>query len=360
MIAQWHRRLAAIRDAGRWRQTKVLTPTGPTTARLDGRDVLVACSNDYLGLAWAHRDLGAGGGSGSSRLISGSRPIHETLERALGDAFGGQAVLFPSGWHANLSVLGAVLEEGDRVASDALNHASLIDGLRLARAKKTIVPHGDGAAWPADVAAIVTEGLFSMDGDLAPLDALPAGPLRIVDEAHAVGCLGPGGRGVSALLGARADIVIGTFGKALGASGAFAVGPPPFADLVRNVARAYIFTTAPSEGTAAAALAGFQRAGRDDELRARLATVSGALRDGLRGAGWNVLGSAHILSVVLGDDAVPTAAKLLDRGVYAAAIRWPTVPRGSERIRLCASAAMTDADVQQILDAFGAATLDSR
>ncbi len=351
--ARWTQRLSDVRSAGRWRAPRPLTPTGPVTGTLDGREVIVACSNDYLGLAWEVGGPAAGGGSGSSRLISGSRPIHHQLEDAVGAWFDGEAVLFPSGWQANVGVLSTLPESADVVASDALNHASIIDGLRLSKAQRHVIPHCRPDAVPSTATLIVLEGLYSMDGDVPPFAAYPPAPLLIVDEAHAVGCLGPRGRGAAAAAGVRPDVVIGTFGKAFGAAGAFAVGSPPLRDLLQNLARSYIFTTAAPEPVVAMALTGFRRATEDPTLQQRLATVAHRLRTGLRQLGWTVVGDHHVLGVVLGNNALACAARLLERGVWAAPIRWPTVPQGSERIRLGASAAMTNEQVDRVLDAFG-------
>ena len=254
--APWRARLRALADQGRARRLRTLEPTGPTTGRLDGHDVIVACSNDYLGLAWREevREAARGGGSGSSRLIAGDRPVHRQLEAAVEDWLGRPATLFTSGYHANLGVLGAMLVRGDVVASDALNHASIIDALRLARAERRIVAHARPDAIPADATAFVVEGLFSMDGDVPPLADYPREPWSVVDEAHAVGCLGPDGQGAAAACGVMPDVRIGTFGKALGAHGAFVEGPPELRELLVNAARSFIFTTAPPEPVAAMAL----------------------------------------------------------------------------------------------------------
>jgi 8-amino-7-oxononanoate synthase len=351
--APWARRLQQVREADRWRAPRTLVPTGATTARLDGHEVIVACSNDYLGLAH-HPELTAaarGGGSTGSRLISGSRPVHEQLEQAVADWFGRPALLFNSGWHANLAVLSSVCEPGDLVASDAANHASIIDGLRLSKAERTIVAHGRPDEVPPGARLVVVEGLFSMDGDRPPLPDYPTEPWLCVDEAHSVGALGPDGRGVAALQGVQPDIVVGTFGKAFGAAGAFVVGPPALRDLLINVGRSFIFTTSLPEPVAAMALAGLRLA--TDERREQLAARTRSLRRGLAQLGWSAPGDDHIVPVVVGDRALSLAASLLERGVFAPAIRWPTVPKGQERIRLTVSAAHTEEQIHRILDALG-------
>ena len=353
--AAWRSRLDQIEADGRTRRLRTLTPTGPTTALLDGREVIVACSNDYLGLAWRPevRDAARGGGAGGSRLISGDRPVHHQLERALEEWLGRPATLFTSGWHANLGVLGAILQRGDRVASDALNHASIIDALRLSRAERVVVPHADPTAVPDDVHAIVVEGLYSMDGVVPRLAAYPSEPLLIVDEAHAVGALGPGGRGVAAAQGGQPDVLVGTFGKAFGAAGAFVVGPPELRELLVNTARSFIFTTAPPEPVAAMALVGLTIARTQPGLRADLAANAARLRSGLRDLGWEPLGAHHIVPIVVGEGALDMDARLLASGVFAAAIRAPTVPPGTERLRVTVSAAHTADQLDRILDAVG-------
>lgn len=352
----WERRLDEIRAAGRYRSLRTATPTGPVTAELDGRSVIVACSNDYLGLSWDPRVRGAaaGGGSGGSRLISGSRPIHRELERAVAAWLGTEAALtFPSGWHANVALFSTIAGEGDLVASDAANHASIIDGLRLGRARRVVVGHADPDGIPADTTAIAVEGLFSMDGDIPPLERYPTGPWLVVDEAHAVGCLGPEGRGAAAMLGVAPDAVVGTFGKAFGAAGAFVAGPGPLIELLVNAGRSFVFTTAPPEPVVAMALAGLRAA--DDERRERLRANTERLRCALTQLGWDPLGDAHIVPVVTGAATMALAARLLERGVWAPGIRWPTVPRGLERIRLTVSSEHQPEHLDRIADAMGPA-----
>jgi len=198
---------------------------------------------------------------------------------------------------------------------------------------------------------VVVEGLYSMDGDTVPLRDYPTAPWLAVDEAHAVGCLGPDGRGAAAEAGVTPDILIGTFGKAYGAAGAFVVGPAPLRDLLVNTGRSFIFTTAPPEPVVAMALAGMTAA--TDELRERLRSNTRYLRIGLRQLGYDPLGHAHIVPIVIGPGAMAVSDRLLARGVYAPGIRWPTVPRGQERIRLTVSAAHEEEHLDRILQALG-------
>lgn len=352
--ARWEARLAEIRAHDRFRRVRTLTPTSATRARLDGREVLVACSNDYLGLA-ADPEVQAaarGGGSTGSRLISGARPVHRQLEDALGEWLGLRALLFNSGWNANVGLLATVAEAGMTFGSDALVHASIIDGLRLGRAARRILPHADPAAVPAGLDGLVLETLYSMDGDVPDLRRYPRAPWLFVDEAHAIGALGPGGRGVAAAQGVTPDGLVGTFGKAFGAFGAFVAGPDALVTLLENSARSFVFTTALPEPAAAMALAGLRRA--DDALRATLAANTARLRRSLRDLGWEPLGDAHVVPLVVGPSALALAERLLERGVFAPAIRWPTVEAGRERLRFTVSAAHTADDLDRVAEALGA------
>lgn len=349
--------------AGLRRTLKTLQPTSPTTATLNGAPILVACSNDYLGLArtttTSHTVIGHG--CGSSRLISGTRPIHRTLEDALEAWMGAPCLLFSSGFQANLAVYATLCDADQVIASDALNHASIIDGLRLSKATKTIVPHLRPEAIDASVDAIAIEGLFSMDGDTPDFTRYPSGPILAVDEAHALGCIGPEGRGVAAAQGVTPDIIVGTFGKALGASGAFVCAPQPFIDLLINQGRAFIYSTAPSETVLHQTLENLQRLQRNgDALREQLQARTQQFRDGLRTLNLDALGVAHIVPVILRDRTMSVAASLLEQGILATGIRYPTVAQGEERIRFTVSAAHTSDQINQILDALDRALQQTR
>jgi 8-amino-7-oxononanoate synthase len=315
--------------------------------------LIIACSNDYLGLAWelAANPPPVGGGAGGSRLISGDRPAHHALESALEARFGQPALVFSSGYQANLAVFSTVCTEGDRIASDQFNHASIIDGLRLAKASRSVFPHGDIKAIPDDSRLIAVEGLYSMDGDWLELGDLPSGPWLAVDEAHAVGCLGPEGRGVAAAQGVHPDILIGTFGKAYGAAGAFVVGPPELKQLLINSGRSFIFTTGMPEVVARLALEGLRQA--TSERRERLAQRVATFREALVQLGWHPLGHAHIVPLVIGPRVMEVAARLLEAGVYAPGIRWPTVAKGQERIRFTVSSEHTTEVLDRIVEAIG-------
>ena len=350
-------RLAAVDAAGRRRVLRPLEPVDAVHARdASGRVVCVFSSNDTLGLAqhpavraaWA-----AGAGVGSARLIAGDRPAHHALEDALGDRFGRRVTLFSSGWHANLAVLSTLLQPGDTAASDALNHASLIDGLRLAGARKVILPHGS-AAIPSGARVAVTEGLFSMDGDIPDLAAWAAGAAAVgawtvVDEAHAVGVLGPEGRGAAAARGVVPDVLIGTLGKALGSQGAFVVGPEALHDLLISVGRTFLFTTGLPEGAVAAARVALGLA--TDARRAQVAENAARLRAGLRARGQAAAGDGPIVPLVLGPRAMIVADALWDAGFAVPGIRPPTVAPGTERLRFSVSAAHTPAQIDALLAA---------
>jgi 7-keto-8-aminopelargonate synthetase-like enzyme len=277
-------------------------------------------------------------------------------------------LIFSSGYAGNLAILGALLDPEDLAVSDALNHASLVDGLRLSGATKRIVPHCDVAAVREALrgrdrfrrAAIVTEGLFSMDGDVAPLAELveiadEAGALLVVDDAHGTGVLGATGRGALELCGVAAGtpelVRVGTFGKAFGAAGAFVAGAREVVDLVVHRGRGFVFSTAPSPTVVAAAAAGLAVASAEPERRrtclARAARLRGALRE--RGVAVPA-GDGPILPLVLGDPARAVAAseRLLDaHGILVSAIRPPTVPEGTSRLRVTTNAAVSDADIDR-------------
>jgi 8-amino-7-oxononanoate synthase len=351
----------AIRAAGRWRQPRDLDAAGPEGKLApDGRPVVSFASNDYLGLtqhpqvvAAAHAALDRwGAGSGSARLIVGSRPVHADLEAALAEwKRAERAVLFPTGFATNLGVLTTFGGPGVLVCSDELNHASIIDGCRLSRARVEVYRHRDLdhvdhllTTVPAERAVVVTDTVFSMDGDLADVDALAEvcarhGALLVLDEAHAV--LGP-----HPDLTALDAVRIGTLSKSIGALGGFVAGPARFTELIVNRARSYIFTTALSPADTAAALAavGVIRATEGADLVARLRANVERLRPGH---------PSPIIPVVFGDEArtLDAAAALLDQGMLVPAIRPPTVAPGTSRLRVALSAAHTPSQVDALATA---------
>ncbi len=347
-------RVEAVEAAGLRRTLRTLKMQDATTGWLDGRIVNVFCSNDYLGLSM-HPDViraNRGSGAGSSRLISGNRPVHRHLEEQLSEMYGRPATLFSSGYHANLALMTTVLQAGDRVCSDALNHASIIDGLRLSKATRAIVPHADPSQLDARARMVVVEGLYSMDGDTLPLQRYVGEHWLAVDEAHAVGVLGPDGRGVSAAQGVEPDFLVGTLGKAFGAYGAFVVGPPSLRALLISQGRSFIFTTGLPEPVVHAALAALPHA--NNERRERLASRVAHFRQGLAELGLQALGEDHIVPIVFGSKTMAVAESLLRHGFWAAGIRAPTVPPGAERVRFTLSSEHTLEQIDQLLDSLQA------
>ena len=360
-------RLEEIKSRGLYRRMRVVSgPQGPRVL-LDGRPVLLLCSNNYLGLAdhprvrqaAAEAAMRYGAGAGASRLISGTMTIHRRLEDQLAEFEGSEScLLFGSGYLANTGVIAALAREGDVVFSDALNHASIVDGCRLARAETYVYEHGDveELAWGLRGAEgrgslIVTDGVFSMDGDLAPLEEIVELAQRfdarvMVDEAHGTGCIGPGGRGAVAAAGleGEVDVVVGTLGKALGSYGAYVCCDKPLAQYLVNTARSFIFSTALPPPVAAAALAALELLCEEPRRVERVQRNSRVLRQTLALEGLPVEGhETQIVPIVVGDAdaALQASERALGRGVFAQAIRPPTVPAGTSRLRLSVMASHT-------------------
>ena len=382
-------RLAEIRALGRFRRPPTIQDCSGVRGRVNGRDVHLFCSNDYLGLrsdprlvAAGHAAARAGGsGSGSSRLIAGSLPIHRELEEALADWMGTPAALVcSSGYQANLALLQGLSRLGDQIFSDSLNHASIIDGCRLSRASVSVVPHGESTSLRRLLSQecegqqfVVAEGLYSMDGDRAALalwasESAAAGAHLLVDEAHAVGVFGPQGRGVSSEAGVENACLarVGTFGKALGSHGAFVACGSGTRDLLVNTGRTYIFTTGLPPSSAGSALAALEIVRSDEgaELSGTLAARSRQLRSGLKNLDLAVLGDedSPIVPVVVGEEheAMSLYRSLLDEGVYAMAIRPPTVAPGTCRLRFTLSATHTIEMVDGVLAAMSRSLSQSR
>ncbi|HWJ42833.1 MAG TPA: 8-amino-7-oxononanoate synthase [Solirubrobacterales bacterium] len=357
-------RLEELRDRGLYRRLRLIEgPQGPTVT-LDGRQVLLLCSNNYLGLAdraevreaAAEAAMRWGAGSGASRLISGNMEPHRRLEARLA-AFKGYeaALLFGSGYLANTGVIAALAGRGEVVFSDELNHASIVDGCRLSRAETFVYRHRDPEhlAWglrtaQGRAALIVTDGVFSMDGDVAPLPELLElarrhGARLMVDEAHATGAVGPGGRGsvAAAGLGGEVDVVVGTLGKALGSYGAYVCAGAETVDLLVNTARPFVFSTAPPPPAVGSALAALAILETEPELVDRLQSNAALLRRSLSAAGLEVGASTtQVVPVRVGEAeaAMELCELALEKGVFAQGIRPPTVPEGSCRLRLTAMA----------------------
>ena len=358
-MSRWHEwieaQLGAVRDSQRWRQTIAFDGDG-AVGRIRDREVLNFASNDYLGLA-THLAVKAaavaavqqwGGGSSASRLVTGTRTLHHELESAIASWKGVErALVFPTGYAANLGVLQVLGHEHATIFSDELNHASLIDGCRLAKARKVVFRHNDIEHLSSLLQAsdgmkiVVTEAVFSMDGDCAPLDSLlqiciDHDALLIVDEAHAL---------LSSLPSSdyAGYVRIGTLSKTLGALGGWVAGSRSLVDLLINRARTFIFTTALTPADAAAGLAalGIYRSPEGDALRARLRGYVNQIREGH---------GSPIIPVILGSEsaALAASAALLEQGLYVPAIRPPTVPPGTSRLRVVLSAAHTPEMIAQL------------
>jgi glycine C-acetyltransferase/8-amino-7-oxononanoate synthase len=363
------------------RLNTVESSTGPIV-RYGGRPVILLSSNDYLGLAAhpsviraaVHATEQYGSGAGASRLICGTLPPHSELESALASFKGTEAaLLFGSGYLANLGVIPALIGRNDLILADRLCHASLIDGCRLSGADFRVFRHRDADHLESLLkrrrshrrTLIVTDGLFSMDGDLAPLAELAALAKRYdaalyVDDAHGTGVMGAAGRGTLEALAVEDDIPfhMGTLGKALGSSGAYVVGSGEIIDYLLNTARSFMFTTAPPPATAAAAHAAVTIIRQEPERRTRLWENQARMLHGLRRLGFRLTETVSpILPVLIGDAATALAfsEQLLARGVYAPAVRPPTVPQGTSRIRVTVTSEHTTSHIEEALQAFESA-----
>jgi 8-amino-7-oxononanoate synthase len=327
------------------------------------------CSNDYLGLA-TRPPPRRPSGAGASRLVAGESVEHAELEAASAELVGlPTALAFSSGYAANVGLIGALAGPSDLIVSDALNHASLIDGCRLYRARVLVEPQHDAGAVEralshprAGHAFVLTESYFSMDADAPDLGALRAicdahGAALIVDEAHALGVLGPEGRGLCAEFGVRGDAIVGTYGKAFGAAGAFVAGCPALTTWLWNRARSFVFSTGLSPAIAAAAGAAMQSARDEPERRESVLALSTYFRRGLGEVGVRPVGFGHIVPWVVGDTrrALRLAAALRAAGIAIRAIRPPSVPEGAARLRFTVTAALRVADLDRAVAAVATA-----
>jgi glycine C-acetyltransferase len=350
-------------------------------ARFDGRDVINLASNNYLGLA-AHPKLKeaaakaameVGAGSGAVRTIAGTMTLHRELERRFAAFKGADAALmFQSGFTSNAGTVAAILSPEDVIVSDQLNHASIIDGARLSRAEIKVFPHKDVEAADRILGEtakdgrrqlLITDGVFSMDGDIAPLAGLVDvadrhGAIMMVDDAHASGVLGPGGKGTVAHFGidpARVDIQVGTLSKAIGVLGGFIAGPPHLIDWLVNRGRPYLFSTSAPPPVAAACIAALDVIEAEPERIDRLWENTGFLKQGLQALGFDTgMSETPITPVIAGEaqTAQDLSRLLFEDGVFTPAIVFPTVPKGQSRVRTIVTAEHTQDDLQQALDAF--------
>ncbi len=368
-------RLAELERLGLRRRLRTVSgPQGPRVL-LDDEPVLLLCSNNYLGLAdhpqvreaAAEAAMQLGVGAGASRLVSGTMSIHRELEQRLAAFEGSDAcLLFGSGYLANLGAIGALAGPGDTIFSDELNHASIVDGCRASRAEVIVYRHLDTDHLERCLRehgdrgrrVIVSDSVFSMDGDVAPLARIVElahsyNARTIVDEAHATGALGEGGRGAVAQAGlqGQVNVLIGTLGKALGSYGAYACASQEMVQLLVNTARPLIFSTAPSPPSVAGALAALELLEAEPERVASLHKAARTLRGALAEEGFAVeQNDVHIVPLVVGDSetAMRVCQGALERGVFAQAIRPPTVPEGTSRLRLAVMASHT---ATELLDA---------
>jgi glycine C-acetyltransferase len=371
--------LEAIRERGTYRRMRVLDGAQAPRMRVDGREVLLFAGSNYLDLAHhpevtaaaarAARELGCA--AGGSRLISGNHAVHEALEQQLAKFLGTEAALaFNTGYMANVGVIPALAGPGDVVVSDALSHASIIDGCRLSKAELRIFPHGDldaleqtlrEFASPRRRVLVAVEGVYSMDGDAAPLAVMTQlarrwGALLLLDDAHGTGTLGPTGRGTAELQGVaeHVDVWMGTLGKALGSFGAFVAGSFKLRDLLVNVARSFIFSCALSPPQIEAARAALNLVRAEPRRRERLQANAARLRERLARHGLSSAPSTtHIVPVVIGESS-PTMAvceRLLERGFYTQGIRHPSVPQGTARLRVTPMTTHRGEEIDALADA---------
>jgi len=378
--------IAEIRASGLYKSERVLTSAQGAhvlSSAAPGRSLINLCSNNYLGLATHPDVLAAAAGSltargyglASVRFICGTQDVHKELEAAAAAFHGAEdAILFPSCFDANAGVFEALLGKEDAVISDSLNHASIIDGIRLCKAQRFVYKHLDMADLAAQLEAagragarlklIVTDGSFSMDGDIAPLREILAlarahGAATFVDECHSSGFLGPTGKGTDEYWGVRGeiDIINNTLGKALGgATGGYTAASAPIVDLLRQRARPYLFSNTVPPTVAAGSLAVFKLLAADPSRVQTLRAHTHRFRARMTAAGFTLLGHADhpIAPVLLGDArlAAAVAEDMLERGVFVVAFSFPVVPRDKARIRTQMSAAHSTADIDAAVDAF--------
>ena len=380
-------RLTEIRAEGLWKVEREISGAQGGHVSVGGRQVINLCANNYLGLA-NHPDLiraaqlaldQHGYGMASVRFICGTQGLHRELEQRLATFLGhDDTILFAACFDANGALFEPLLGEGDAVISDSLNHASIIDGIRLCKAKRYRFANSDMDDLEAQLKAaradgarhvmIATDGVFSMDGYLANLPAIRAladryDALLMVDDCHATGFMGPRGAGTPAHFGVQADVMTGTLGKALGgAIGGYIAGPQAVIDLLRQRARPYLFSNALPPAVVAASLEALRLVEEGDDLRAALFRNAAHWRKGLTGLGFDLLPGEHpIIPVMLYDapKAQAMAARVFEAGVYVSPFFFPVVPKGRARIRTQMNAALTIADLDTALAAFGQAGRDT-
>jgi glycine C-acetyltransferase len=371
--------LESLKRRGLYRKMRRVEGEQGSTLIVDGKEVINFCSNNYLGLANhpALREAAKvaieryGCGSVASRLISGNMALHEELEAKIAALKGTEsALVFNSGFQANVGLIPTLVGEGDALFSDSLNHASIIDGCRLSRAKGSIYPHCDLSSLEDELKKaslsgrklIVTETLFSMDGDEAPLAEIVDlaeryGAMVMVDEAHATGVFGPNGAGIVAKLGLteRISVQMGTLGKAVGSFGAYVAGSRVLCELLINRCRSFIFTTSLPPPVLAAAIAAIDLLYKEPQRRLALWHNCRAMKDGLKNLGFSMGQSqSQILPLIIGaaEKCMVFSEHLLQKGIFVQGIRPPTVPEGTSRLRITLMATHTHDHLHRALRAF--------
>jgi glycine C-acetyltransferase len=374
--------LEELERAGTALHPRVLERQQAARTRFDGRDVINLASNNYLGLA-AHPKLKEaaakaamdyGAGSGAVRTIAGTMTLHRELERRFADFKGAEeALMFQSGFTANSGTVAAILTKQDVIVSDQLNHASIIDGARLSRAEIKVFPHKDAAGADRLLQEtkssgrrqlLITDGVFSMDGDIAPLPDLvdvaeKHGAIMMIDDAHASGVLGPGGKGTVGHFGLdpqRVDIQVGTLSKAIGVMGGFIAGPTHLIQWLVNRGRPFLFSTSAPPAVAAACIAALDVIRDEPERIERLWSNTNLFKKGLHDLGFDTgTSETPITPVIAGEEtrAVELSRLLWEEGVFTPAIVFPTVAKGQARVRTIVTADHTQEDLREALEAFG-------
>jgi predicted pyridoxal phosphate-dependent acyltransferase len=379
-VAMFEQELIHLEKKHLLRKLAIMGSAQGPRVMVNGKSMLLMCSNTYLGLAEhpALREAACaameryGFGSGASRLVSGTSGLHEELERKIAEFKDTEAaILFNSGYAANTGIIPVVASAGDAILSDSLNHASIIDGCKLSKAAVHVYRHKDAdhvesllkKSMNARRRLIVTDGVFSMDGDIAPLPELVSlaekyDALIMVDDAHATGVLGGRGRGTVEHFGleGRVNIQMGTLGKALGSFGAYAAGTRDVIDYLVNTSRSFIYSTSLPPAVCAASLAALDIVRTDPILRNRLWNNRDRFVKGLESRGIDIAGSeTPIVPVLIGDNGktLKAADRIFELGLYATAIRTPTVPAGKARIRTTVMATHTEEDIDQAIEIFG-------
>ncbi len=374
-------RLAELDEQGLLLHPRTLEGAQGARARYDGRDVVNLASNNYLGLAnhpklneaASRAALEFGAGTGAVRTIAGQMSMHRELERRFADFKRAEgALMFQSGFTSNAGTVAAILDREDVIVSDQLNHASIIDGARLSRAEIKVFPHKDveaaerllkETAAPARRQLLVTDGVFSMDGDIAPLPDLVEvaerhGAIMMVDDAHASGVLGTGGAGTVDHFGlhGRVDVQVGTLSKAIGVLGGFIAGPRHLIEWLQNRGRPYLFSTSAPPAVVAACMAALDVIHDEPDRLERLRSNTRLFKDGLHALGFDTGASETPITPVItgGEETTQSfAGRLFEEGVFCPAIVFPTVARGQARVRTIVTADHTERDLKEALEVFG-------